>query len=400
MCVCLLYTFYVAYFCAHRQLTFLLLFRMLKIVCPQACAIDAKEHVCMCVCICVCVCVCVSVFEFTLNACTLLSIATESNFLDTPPGLAYIIIGCSALYERRTLRDTAHARLQHVDAADKVCAAPGSRHVRVPGEWRGRCWLGNSICFMHAMQLKWTKVHLHMLRFLWEDAMQGREGRVWWLQHTILRFLGILQFRWFHITVDFYTAHDLIVICKFVYVCRPSLVSLCLHFLSLSPSLYRQCVLPIRFLILIRMFLSSARWRWHAAAATAAGAACLASRNHVAVRSRRWGCQINWTLTNLASDLYTLQACAGLCVFVLTCSPSNAKVTQLTMPKVMQSRYAKWVAHFLKERTKTLMRGSCLEGGGGQKKTIKWRQQQDAGSRKTTYRKATKLETPEMDTWQ
>lgn len=79
-----------------------------------------------------------SVFVFTLNACTFTSIATESNFLDTPSGLAHIIIGRSALYERRTLRDTAHARLQHVDAADKVCAAPGSRNVRVPGECKGR----------------------------------------------------------------------------------------------------------------------------------------------------------------------------------------------------------------------------------------------------------------------
>lgn len=64
---------------------------------------------------------------------------TESNILDTTPGLAHIILGRPALHKWWTFRDTPLARLQHVDAADKVCTATGSRHVRVPGEWEREC---------------------------------------------------------------------------------------------------------------------------------------------------------------------------------------------------------------------------------------------------------------------
>jgi len=41
-----------------------------------------------------------------------------------------------------------------VDAADKVCAAPGSRHVRVPGKWEWE-WAG-----VWAWAWQWARVDM------------------------------------------------------------------------------------------------------------------------------------------------------------------------------------------------------------------------------------------------
>lgn len=61
-------------------------------------------------------------------------VATESNLLDTSTRLAHTFVRCATIHQRRTLRDTACAWLQHVDLADKIRAKAGSWHVRVSGE--------------------------------------------------------------------------------------------------------------------------------------------------------------------------------------------------------------------------------------------------------------------------
>ncbi|EAU76578.2 AGAP006276-PA, partial [Anopheles gambiae str. PEST] len=55
----------------------------------------------------------------------------KSNFMDQTAGLAHPVVRRPDVHERRTVRDSAHARLQHVDATDQVCAAPRSRYLRV-----------------------------------------------------------------------------------------------------------------------------------------------------------------------------------------------------------------------------------------------------------------------------
>lgn len=176
--------------------------------------------------------------------------STESNFLDPPPGLAHPVVGGPTLHQRRALRDTAHARIQHVDLADKVCAAPGSRHVRVPGKSSGRgrrkrvplrpvggcggrreqepgadgCeslrWWLHILC----MQRSWNKLKCICIRSRF--PLLPRNDRMW------TKYWGFYGRhcapRWFcatsrHVASVRVPAHDLIVICKLSFICKGSI---------------------------------------------------------------------------------------------------------------------------------------------------------------------------------
>lgn len=58
----------------------------------------------------------------------------ESNLVDPAARLAHSVVRRPNVHQRRAVRHSAHARLQHVDAANQVCAETRPRHVRVSGE--------------------------------------------------------------------------------------------------------------------------------------------------------------------------------------------------------------------------------------------------------------------------
>lgn len=97
------------------------LFYIVVLACVLMCAFSLQVHV--------------NIY-FSLYLCSLRNNILESNILDTSSRLAYPIVGSSVVHKRWTLCYSAYAGIKYVDTADKVCAAPGSRHVWVSGEFK------------------------------------------------------------------------------------------------------------------------------------------------------------------------------------------------------------------------------------------------------------------------
>lgn len=73
-----------------------------------------------------------SAFMFAVATAT--PAGSESNIVDPTAGLAHPLVRSADVHQRRTVRDPAHARLQHLDPADQVRPAEGPRYLRVSGK--------------------------------------------------------------------------------------------------------------------------------------------------------------------------------------------------------------------------------------------------------------------------